>query len=369
VLSPPSSAEALTDSGGVTLRWRPAINDTENPSPYEYRVEGSSDKNGPWTTFLTETNPPAGGDGLITKTGVTSQSFYRIITVNGGVESQPGGVFAPSPDPAKLTSVSQGLYLSNANPNSKGVYPVLVSWTKPDADTPAAYAVYRSENPESGFRRITETPVPASAGSGGSFSYTDGGAATVGKYYYYRVLSLNELGQGSLYSETRIGYGALTPEVFFGEFIKTMNNSLDTKLVNMNKPGAMDKLGNETKTGTISGTVDYKTPSTTEAAGAALSGGDIFIEIHYTDYADYYIEKNSALGRYVILDGDSNTRTKSSGDGKMEGTIAVSGMYKGTVNYNNIEIKSQVAAAGYYLVTPDGFPSAAQVGWEKGKRK
>jgi hypothetical protein len=363
VLSPPSSAEAIKASPFTTLRWKAAINDDLAPIPYDYRIEGAPASTGPWTTVDTLYNPPAGGDGIITKTGVPPYPFYRIITVNGGAESDPGAVFAPSPDAAVMTDVSQARYLDGSGPNGEGVYPVAVSWQKPDADTPAAYRVYRSENRDAGFRAIG-ADIPASAGPGGQFTFVDqNSSARPGKYYYYRVLSLNELGQGSFYSETRVGYGILTPERFFAEFIRTANNSLN-KLVNMNKPGATDKLGDEKKDGTVSGTVAYDSPDSVLSAIPPFT-----IYLTYANYADYYIESNSALGPYVILNGNSDTRvTSTSGNGQMQGTITVGGMYGGTVNYDNITITSQVAGGGYYLVQPAGFPSAAQVDWTKGKR-
>jgi hypothetical protein len=360
VLSPPSSAEALkTPSSAVTIRWTAAINDDAAPISYDYEIEGASGQSGPWSHLLTVADPGAGG--IIEKTGVPPHPFYRIITVNGSVKSDPGAVFAPSPDPAVITDVSRALYLPAASANSKGVYPVVISWKKPDADTPAAYRVYRSESEDSGFRLISDSPIPASPL--GQFSFTDTNiSAKPGKYYYYRVLSLNELGQGSLYSESGAGYGALTPEAFFGEFIKTVNNSLN-KLVNMNKAGAMDKLGDETKNGAVSGTVHYDTPDSVLSAIPPFT-----IYIHYDNYADYHIEGVSALGPYVVLNGDSNTNVSNTGgDGQMAGAVGVSGMYKGTVNYDNITIKSQAAAGGYYLVQPDGFPPA-QVDWTEGKR-
>jgi hypothetical protein len=364
VLSPPSSMEALKLSSSVTVKWKAAINDDNAPISYTYEIEGASAQSGPWAAVDTVSGFSIDADGIITKTGVAPYPFYRIITVNGSVKSDPSAVFAPAPDPPVITGVSRARYFSGAVPNSRGVYPVVISWKKPDADNPAAYRLYRSESRDSGFRPVTETTIPASAESGGQFSFTDiNSSARPGKYYYYRVLSLNELGQGSFYSETHVGYGALTPETFFEEFIKTVNSSLN-KLVNMNKAGAMDKLGDENKPGTAGGTVFYDTPDSLLSAVPPFT-----IYIRYENYADYYIENDSALGPYLILNGNSDTRVESTnGNGQMQGTITVSGMYGGTVNYDNIVIKAQAAAGGYYLVLPGGFPASAQVDWTKGKR-
>jgi hypothetical protein len=364
VLSPPSSMEALKVSSTVTIRWKAAINDDAAPVSYSYEIEGAPAQNGPWTVVDTVSVFSVDADGIITKTGVLPSPFYRIVTVNGSVKSNPGAVFAPAPDPAVMVDVSRSRYLSDVVPNSRGVYPVVINWKKPDADNPAAYRLYRSESRDSGFRPVTETPIPASTGSGGQFTFTDiNSSARPGKYYYYRVLSLNEMGQGSFYSETRAGYGALTPETFFGEFIATMNNSLN-KLINMNKAGAMDKLGDENKHGSAGGTVFYDTPDSLVSAIPPFT-----IYIRYENYADYYIENNIALGPYIVLNGNSDTRVDStSGNGQMQGTITVSGMYGGTVNYDNIVIKGQAAAGGYYLVSPNGLSSTAQIDWTKGKR-
>jgi fibronectin type 3 domain-containing protein len=366
ILSPPATAEALkAENGDISVQWYPALGAPAEQAGYSYEVYGDNDAAGSFSTLVATVSAPAAvqGDGYIHVDNAAVYKFYRIVTVNGEAKSQPGTPFAPPPLAAVILDASRAVYFSGSSPNANGVYPVKITWKRPDGETPAAYHVYRSADPASPGRPVTASPVPASAESGGEFTWVDeNGTAKVGTYYYYRVLSLNTLGQGKYYSETKTGYGALTPEAFFKEYIKTVNSSLN-KLVNMNKPKATDKLGDETKNGTISGSIAYDSP---DSALSAIPPFTIYIK--YTDYADFYIGGDSAFGRYFILAGQSNTYvTSMSGDGTMNGTVNVTGMYSGSVNYDKIVITGQVANGGVYTVAPTGVPSG-EVSWTLGKR-
>jgi fibronectin type 3 domain-containing protein len=364
ILSPPGTAEALkSEGGGISIQWYPALGAPAEQASYSYLIEGAGSQYGPFNPVLTVSSPTAGEDGYIHADSVPSRPFYRIKTKNGSVESAPGTVFAHLPWAAVILDASQRVYFPDKSPNGNGVYPVEITWQKPGGDNPDSYHVYRSTSPDSPGRPITENPIPASAESGGQFTWYDtNSTAKAGTRYYYRVLSLNALGKGKYYSETKTGYGALTHEMYFREYIKTVNKSLN-KLVNMNKPGSTDKLGDESKSGACSGSIHYDSP---DSVLSAIPPFDIYIR--YSNYADFYINNDSALGRYFILNGESNTRvTSTSGAGTMHGTVTVTGMYPGTVNYGNIVISNQVASSGYYTVTPAGG-SSGTVDWSLGKR-
>jgi hypothetical protein len=169
--------------------------------------------------------------------------------------------------------------------------------------------------------------------------------ARVGRKYFYRVLSLNQLEQGSFPSNEDTGWGALTHEQYLIEYNKTMSSGLK-KLTYMHKPGSTDKLGTETKYGTISGSIYYN---------AAMSGLGARIIIQLSNYADFYIENDPINGVYFTLNGNSNTSANMSSNGTMDGTINCTGMYPGSVSYDRIEIKGGAAGGGTYGVTHQGF--------------
>ncbi|MDR1899335.1 MAG: hypothetical protein LBQ55_04945 [Treponema sp.] len=367
LISPPTgtAASKSKETGAVSLTWYPALGNASEQAGYSYKVYTANSKDGPFGPgFTVGPGLTAEADGYLHKNGLPmNPNFFRIATVNSGVESGPGEIVTPAPFAAFILDATRAANWGAAYVNPDGVYSVRVTWQKPADDTPDSYHIYRSTGPDSGFRRITDTPVPASAESGGQFSYEDKSeAARPGRFYYYQILSLNVLGQGANYSETRQGYGALTQEQFFREYVKTVNKSLG-KLVNMNKAGAMDKLGDETKYGTISGSIAYDTP---DSVLSAIPPFNIYIT--YNNYADFYIGNDSTQGRYFILNGQSNTHvTSTDGNGYMLGTVTAAGMYPGTVDYSGISIVGQQAAGGTYLVTPTGFPSAT-VDWTLGRR-
>jgi fibronectin type 3 domain-containing protein len=368
ILSPPQTAEALKSPGGdISVNWYPALGGAAEQAVYDYFIYGDTSEKGTFSALIRTVPAPAvvQSDGYIHADNVAVYPFYRISTGNGATVSEPGAVFAPPPKAAVILDATRAAYLPGQNPNVAGVYPVKITWKKPDGDDPSAYHVYRSLSPDAEFRPITTNSIPASAESGGEFTCFDANStARVGTYYYYRVLSLNSLGQGKYYSDTKKGYGALTHDQFFKEYIKTVNSSLG-KLINMNKPGSTDKLGDETKNGEISGTIAYDSP---DSVLSAIPPFDIYIT--YTNYADFYINDDSSLGAYFVLNGQSNTKvTNMSGNGSMFGTVTAedSGMYPGTVSYGNIIITGQVANGGTYTVQPDGFPQA-EVDWTLGAR-
>ncbi|MDR2186415.1 MAG: fibronectin type III domain-containing protein [Treponema sp.] len=361
VLGPPAVAEALKAvDGTISIQWYPALGTAAEQALYSYNIYGDTSSGGSFTT-LVHTHASSAvveGDGYIHGGVVDSYPFYRMETVNGGAVSEPGAPFAPPPKAAVILNASRAAYFAGKNPNSKGVYPVKITWKKPDDETPHAYHVYRSTDPNDPGRPVTDNPILASEESGGQFTwYDENSTAQVGTYYYYRVLSLNTLYQGKYYSDVKEGYGALTPGRFFLEYNKTMKSSLG-KLTNKDSSNISTQLEDEHETGYIAGTVDYV---------PKMDGLGAYIDLTYTGYADFYINGNSALGPYFILDGESDTKADMNRKGDMEGTIHASGMYVGTVKYDGITIKGGAAGGGVYYVQPDGFPETA-VDWKEGNK-
>ena len=192
-------------------------------------------------------------------------------------------------------------------------------------------------------------------------------SAKSGIFYYYKVISVNSLGQGkkgnnpeedlafadgkSLKSVKCLGYGALTADQWFREYNKTVMNS-QKKLTYMHKPVDTDKLGKETVYGNFGGTLGYD---------AHLKGLGAEIIMPYKDYVDYRVSTNSeliaepakaeailTLTDYFLLNGNNDTTSNMSGNGSMSGTVKCQGMYPGTVNYGTLEIKAGAAGGGCY---------------------
>jgi fibronectin type 3 domain-containing protein len=372
ILSPPDTIIAEKDEAGtIGLRWLPAINVEEgdeefgglSPVIYTYQVYGSNDYAGPYAELVQVSGQGGPGpDGYFRAEALPACSFYKVETINGGFQSARSGLseaVAPAPAAALIQDASRAANIPGYNANASGVYPVRLTWKKPDNETPHAYHVYRSTAPDSGYRKITVEPVYADTESGGVFAFVDASnqTAKAGKRYYYKVLSLNMLGQGAYYSDFREGYGALNYEQYMLEYNKTIKSS-HRKMTYMNKPGSTDKLGTETKDGTVSGSVYYN---------AAVSGLGARVILRYTSYADFYTDGSEALGPYFVLTGDSNTSAAMDQSGTMDGTINVTGMYPGKVYYDNIQIKGGAAAGGTYGIEPAGFPRS-EISWTIGER-
>ena len=271
---------------------------------------------------------------------VSAYKFYKVSVKNGTEESEPSAAIAPAPYAAKnfiatKNAAISGLTNDDANANANGVHAIKLYWQAPDGGADGGYNIYRSTKATSGFKKINESPITET-----SYIYKDE-QAKAGNYYYYRVLSLNSLGQGANYTDTQIGYGALTTYQYVREYIKTTLNS-QKKLTLMHKSGNTAKLGTESAQGAISGSLSY------DASIAGLGGRVI---MHYTNYADFYIMNDKSLGVYFLLDGNTNTSASMDTNGTMDGTVTVQGMYPGSVVYDGIKIKGGAAGGGTYGVT------------------
>ena len=363
ILSAPNNIKVQRTNEGIFLSWKPALGNETEQASYMYNIYASANEKDGYT--ISDENIPnkTNEDGFIKIQVSTIAEFYKISTVYNEVESALSQAVAPSPNPVESITVSQNANLQTemqtlgmpfiANPN--GVYPVKVEWQAPsDSTSLSGYNVYRSTKPDSGFRKINETPIPSSENR--YFDYNE--TAKTRTYYYYRVLTVNSLEQGTEYSSTEKGYGSLTPEQYMREYNKTAINS-QTKLTLMHKSNDMDKLGSETAKGAISGTLSYN---------AKIDGLGARITMHYDNYADFYIEdKNEASGVYFLITGDTNTSANMSANGSMDGVVTCKGMYPGSVSYNNIQIKGGAAGGGTYGIKRDGFDGQIEVDWKIGE--
>ena len=377
ISSPDTVIAEKSDSGAVTVKWLPAMGNENERSWYTYNVYSDTGTTGSFSNLIAgNVSSHTDAQGFVSApiTNIPAgHVFFRVSTINaaGGhiIESDKSMVVSPAPAAAVITGASQHEFISvNAAANSSGVYPVRITWQKPETDEPAFYHIQRSTRSGTGFSRINETALPANPANsslpddvyylnGDTYTFIDRSEmARVGRKYYYRVLSLNQLEQGNFPSGERLGWGALTHEQYMREYNRTMNSAL-RKLTLMHRPGNTDKLGTETRNGTISGTIYYN---------AAISGLGARIIIQLTNYADFYIENDPASGVYFVLSGNSNTSANMSSNGTMDGTVTCTGMYPGRVFYDRIEIRGGAAGGGTYGIEPDGFPRL-EVSWTVGE--
>ena len=349
LLSPPNNCEVVDSSAAdkSILRWSPSVG--FEVVDYNYNIYYCQELNGQYELLVQDIQPETGvkldSDGYYSLT-VDKKPFYRITAINEAamLESDQGQTVAPCPSAptnvvASKTSALNGL--NNYEANTNGVYPVKITWKAPNGESPYGYYIYRSTKPDSAFRKISDVPV-----TGTSLEYIDSNeTARPGTLYYYKVVSLNILMQGKNangQSADSRGYGALTRDQWFREYNKTVKKSLG-KLTLMHKSGDMDKLGQESVNGEISGSLSYN---------AKVEGTSGRVLMHYTNYADFYTGSDSNLGIYFLLNGDTNTSASMSKNGSMDGTNTadISGMYPGYAIYNNVAIKGGAAGGGYYVV-------------------
>lgn len=284
---------------------------------------------------------------------VAKKGFYKVSTINNEeIESDFSATIAPLPDAPKNVTASKtegGSLLTDYVFESTGehwnnncVYPVRITWQAPDSNPqPTGYNIYRSTKRDSSFRKLNEELIT-------DFEYIDlNETARAGTYYYYKVVSVNILEQGKRSNDPTNdpenkcrGYGAITQEQWFREYNSTVMRS-QSKLSLMHKPNDMDKLGSETISGDVSGTLSYK---------AAIAGLGAEITMHYEKYCDFWAGGDEANGPYYLVTGNTDTTSNMSANGSMHGIVQVTGMYPGKANYGKLEIKGGAAGGGGYLV-------------------
>lgn len=364
LLVPPSNITVMKnklDASRCTITFPPVIGSkdysqdsglTSDYNNYTYVIYGSDTADGAFTevgSFDDSTlSKDANGNYSIP---ITTRNYYKVTTKNGSAESNESEVCAPAPFAASNLECSRAANVGG-DANINGVLPVKITWASPKNDVAeGGYYIYRSTNPDSGFKKITDDALMTT-------SFIDNyDAAKAGVYYYYKVLSLNSLGQGSNYTDAVVGYGALTADQYMREYNKTVMAS-QKKLKLMHIADDMKKLGKETINGKICGTLSYN---------AAIDGLGARILMHYTDYAEFYANGDAANGYYFFLNGDTNTSASMDASGTMDGIVTIQGMYPGSISYNNIKIKGGGAAGGSYGIKREGFDGQIEVDWKVGE--
>lgn len=402
LLSPPDSVQVDdgSDKNHKKIIWSPAINsvDSAQAVDFKYNIYSDSEKNGLFDTLVLSTSGALDENGnLFAEVELKDEKFFVITTVNeNGVnkESSKSFVAAPVPEAPEKVSASKtagektvsskvaalgGAFDSSLwKTNKNEVYPVLITWEEPEGGADGGYDVYRSAKPNSGFTKINSSAIY-------DLYYLDSyDTAKSGVFYYYKVVSLNSLGQGRKSNNPENdpehnarGYGAITRDQWFREYNKNIASS-QAKLTLMHKPSDLDKVGEESVNGNISGTLGYN---------AKVAGLGAEITMPYTNYADHFIGDDSSLGIKFVLNGNTDTTSNMSANGNMHETVQcytknidvtndssignaferlsdsvkksikqtgdthyLCGMYPGYVVYDNLQIKGGAAGGGYYLV-------------------
>lgn len=364
VISAPQAVTTADAEGGkITVKWTPAAgHDKLGDGKFVYNVYGADGIDGPFSILAgaEDVDATPGEDGYIGM-AVEKKGYYCVKTVNHTedpvkhlprtVESKQSEIVAPMPNAPEGVAASKCAKFDGAGgvewaPNKNGIYPVKVTWRKPSNDTPAGYNVYRSTRPDSGWSKLTDEPLPADA-----LSYIDkNDGAKPRVFYYYKIASVNSLGQGSKSNipadETSAipqkrpscGYGAITKRAWFKEYNQFINKHL--KL--MYKTPDTKKLGTEEPYADVHGTIYYK---------ASLAGLGAHIDIQYRNYCDQYCVKgDSSSGSYFILNGNTNSDCNMSSNGMMSDTVVINGMYPARVNYDDLEVKGGNAGGGCYHI-------------------
>ena len=368
LLSAPSIVEAgdvLNSEGNISdqyinVCWNDALGasgaeeEFDFGQTYSYNIYYSDTIDGSFTKINSE--PLSGltkNENGMYEYKVQKIGFYKVSTVNSnGTESALSATIAPLPDAPKnvIASKTEGGSLvtdyifesTGEHWNNNNVYPVRITWQAPDSNPqPVGYNIYRSTKPDSSFRKLNDELITG-------FEYIDlNETARAGTYYYYKVVSVNILGQGKRSNDPTNdtenkcrGYGAITQDQWFREYNPTVMRS-QSKLSLMHKPNDMDKLGSETITGDIKGSLSYK---------AEVKGFGAEITMRYENYCDFWAGGDEANGPYYLITGNTDTTSNMSANGNMHGIVQVTGMYPGKADYGKLEIKGGAAGGGGYLV-------------------
>ena len=234
---------------------------------------------------------------------------------------------------------SQELYYTEyeeavIKPSDNGIYPVRLTVSVESADHTLYVKIYRATTANGPFTMILDSMQPNSE----YFDLYDSTPMQPGiKYYYKAVLGKDNLQTAApaQKSNVSIGWGALTHEAFYVFFNTTLKKSYP-KMTLMNNPSALKKLGTEETTGDKSGKFLYN---------AKVKGMGGLATMTYQNYSDDNI---------VFFNGDMITKADMFSSGTMDGQMQMSGMYNGTIYFENVTIKESKANAGTYGVKPQG---------------
>ncbi len=180
--------------------------------------------------------------------------------------------------------------------------------------------------------------IALSVSLSGCFNDIPGNASSTVSLRSMQSLSLEELP------------AELTDYEFFELFDETMNNAL-SKITLLQNSG-LDKLGEETQYGDISGTIHYKATFNFWKMRAT-------VVITFTNYCDTLVDG----GELMVLDDAITTISNTSGDGTVTGTINISGLYPGYVNHD-LTITSQETSGGSYYVKQEGSEQETEIPWD-----
>lgn len=383
ILGPPQSISVVKNTTGCTIQFTPSLGSRDSQSDsglsssyneYSYRIMWADNQNDLFTDANSQVEVDSSlsvnADGYYTVVLTTPHKFYKIKTINSnGIESPESELCAPVPFAARNLKVTKAEYIAGVTldgasgndadakgyANDNGIFPIRLTWDAPsENDADGGYYIYRSTSQNSGFKKINEEPVMTT-----SYIYSDETAKT-GIYYYFKILSLNSLKQGANYSNVDYGYGALTANQYMREYNKTVINSQKgLKLMHMSDD--MKKLGSETTSGKLSGTLSYDAEEIIIPPGARIL-------MHYTNYADYYANNGADTDTYYFfLNGDTNTKASMDASGTMDGTVICTGMYPGSVGYDALKIKGGAAGGGTYAIKRNGFNNVINVDWKIGE--
>ena len=236
---------------------------------------------------------------------------------------------------------SQELYYTEyeeavIKPSDNGIYPVRLTVTVESADRTLYVKIYRATTANGPYTLILDSMQPNSE----YFDLYDSTPMQPGiKYYYKAVLGKDNLQTAapSLISNVAIGWGALTHEAFYVFFNTTLKKSYP-KMTIMNAKSALKKLGKEETTGDKTGKFLYE---------AKVKGMGGLATMTYQNYSDDNI---------VFFTGDMITKADMTSSGTMDGQMQMTGMYNGTIYFENVTIKESKANAGTYGVKPQGAP-------------
>ncbi|MBO4320717.1 MAG: fibronectin type III domain-containing protein [Treponema sp.] len=369
LISPPETVTVTKGAQGHQISWSPAIGNDEEKNSFSYIIMGSESSSGGFTDLQTvQVSSLSLSNGLYYLDITEPKKYYRIRTEKDGQNSPPSDVQAPAPYAPRSITVTAYANLSSEmgsswSPNGNEVYPVKITWQGPeDSSDVAGYYVFRSDKRDRGFKKLSVNNDEKTFVITGNTFYDTNPTARPKQVYYYKVLSLNSLYGGANYSDTEKGYGALTANQYMREYNLTSASS-HKHLTLMHKSGNTAKLGQETGYGSVSGTIDYD---------AHVSGVSGRVIMTYTNYADFYIHNDGKMNStplgpdedevgtehgiyFLFVEGNTNTSAGMDTNGTMDGTVTCRGMYPGSVNYNNIQIKGGAAGGGYYVVTRQGF--------------
>jgi hypothetical protein len=249
--------------------------------------------------------------------------YYRVTSVDDGGAQSALSDYAQGL--ARDTADSAFAYVPRGVTASDGISQdsILVSWQEARGAT--AYSVYRRARADSADVLLADSLTAT------SFADTSAGPG----FGRYRVAAIYPGGTRSSRSRYDSGYRLVTNREFLLDY---NNSSVYTSQHKMSLLMAKT-LGTETVAGEVSGVAKYN--------AFLPSLGTAQIDIGYTNYCDDYLTLN---GTYTTVVG------WIARDGDLTGSITVTGIYSGTIEYH-VVISDEIPTGGYYRVTQSGRPS------------